>query len=297
MEIRNYICVSILSILLFYQLELLAQCPVSSVVLNTQAEVDAFATDYPNCTELNGSLRIEGADITNLDALSNLEALYGGALIMGNPILSDLNGLNSIEEITGLALLDNPSLVNFEGLNQLNKISGGLQIEINSGLEDFSGLEQLDTITGQLFIYNNNNVNDISALSNLEHIGGNLIITLSPLLSFCSIDAICDYLENPNGTFIFSANGTGCNSQQEIEDNCGNCDVDNVWQGPSGGSWHNANHWSLSEIPTDCQHVIIPSGSNLKVLSGMTANAFTLFVHDNAVFETEPASILNVMIE
>ena len=120
---------------------------------------------------------------------------------------------------------------------------------------------------------------------------------MSPLLSFCSVEGICDYLSTPIGSFIFSANGTGCSSQQEIENNCSSCIVDNIWIGPLGRSWHNQNYWSLSIIPNDCHHVVIPEGSDLKVMSWMTAYAFTLFIHDSAIFKTEVNAILEILAE
>lgn len=294
---RNLIIISVLLLLQSSFSELKSQCPVSTLNLNNQAEVDQFPLDFPNCTELNVELRLVGTDVTNLDGLSNLEALNGGALIMDNSLLPNFTGLNNVEHIAGISILSNPSIVNFEGLNQLNNISGGLQIEFNVGLQNFNGLELLDSIAGQLFIYNNSNLSDISSLQNLEYIGGNLVINISPLLSFCSVEGICDYILNPNGNVLLAANGTGCNTVQEIEDNCVFCDLENIWQGPVGGSWHNQSHWSLSEIPTDCHNVIVPAGSNLKVLSGMTAEAFTLLVHDSAIFETESSAILNVVVE
>lgn len=51
-----------------------SQCPpLDFVTFNSQAEIDAFATNYPNCTELEG-ISVEGSDISNLNGLSKIES-------------------------------------------------------------------------------------------------------------------------------------------------------------------------------------------------------------------------------
>lgn len=275
-----------------------SQCPPSSITLNTQTEVDQFILDYPNCTELPVPLRIEGPDIANLNGLSNLTHLDGGALILGNPILSNLNGFSNVVSIAGgLTIIDNNLVSDFLGLNNLVYIGGQLQIESNMGLLNFNGLENLDTISGQLFIYFNAALNDISAIENLEHIGESLVIANSFSLSECSIDAICDYIANPNGFIGIASNDSGCNNQQEVEDACDDCLESNTWVGPASGTWHNSNNWSLSKVPTACHHVIIPAGSSLKVSSGTSAIAYTIEIAESALFETEGNAILAIIAE
>ena len=51
------------------------QCPPGNVELYSQADVIAFASNYPNCTAINGYLLITGQDITNLNSLQNLQTL------------------------------------------------------------------------------------------------------------------------------------------------------------------------------------------------------------------------------
>lgn len=270
---------------------------MGSFTLNSQAEVDDFIIQFPNCTELPNALRIEGADIVNLTGLSNLTILKSGLLMLNNSQLNNLVGLENVERIEGgISMLHSDLLTSLDGLNKLTYIGGQLQVESNLNLQDFSGLESLDTIAGQLFIYNNPAISDLSALENLRYIGGNLVITLSPLLSNCSIAPICDYAYNPNGAFVVSTNGAGCNNVQEIETNCNSCLVENIWQGPAGGSWHEVAHWSLSIVPTDCHHVIIPADSDLKILAGMEAFAYAITIEEGAIFETEAMGILNVVV-
>src|SRR5690606_26111693 len=55
----------------------LPQCPPGDVSLTSQTEVDAFATNYPNCTEISGGLYISGSTITDLSPLNNLTSVGG----------------------------------------------------------------------------------------------------------------------------------------------------------------------------------------------------------------------------
>src|SRR5690606_5072545 len=44
-------------------------CPLGNITFTTQAQIDAFATNCPNCTEVSGNLTIQGANITDLTPL------------------------------------------------------------------------------------------------------------------------------------------------------------------------------------------------------------------------------------
>lgn len=156
---------------------LLGQCPTSTVQLNSKADVDDFAIDYPNCTELNTSLYIEGADIHDLTPLSNLTHLHMGLLCLDNLLLPILIGLNNVVTMNGIVLLGNNLLTDLQELNALEKVLSQFQIESNLSLESFSGLEELDSINNQFFIFNNIELTNISAIENLEYIGGNIILT------------------------------------------------------------------------------------------------------------------------
>ena len=47
-------------------------CLPDGITFNTQEQIDNFQADYPGCTEIEGIIEIEGADITNLNGLSSL---------------------------------------------------------------------------------------------------------------------------------------------------------------------------------------------------------------------------------
>ena len=49
-----------------------------------------------------------------------------------------------------------------------------------------------------------------------------LIITDNENLSSCDVQSVCDYLASPNSSVSILWNAPGCNSQQEVEEACGN---------------------------------------------------------------------------
>ena len=67
-------------------------------------------------------------------------------------------------------------------------------------LTSLAGLEELTSIGGYLHIYNNSNLASLSGLDGLTSIGGSLYIGSNPMLCNCEVDAICAYLDDPNGT-------------------------------------------------------------------------------------------------
>lgn len=77
-----------------------AQCPPGDVILSSQAEVDAFVADYPNCTEIAGNMLIgsltDNTDIIDISGLSPLTAIEGSLSIDSNVSLTSLTGLDQL---------------------------------------------------------------------------------------------------------------------------------------------------------------------------------------------------------
>src|SRR5690606_9350997 len=176
-------------------------CPDGDIVLTSQAEVDAFATDYPYCTEITGSLTIgyemDSTDITDLSALSNITSV-GGSLGIFNTQLTSLEGLSSLMSIEeDLQIWDNweltslfdHELVSFDGYldiwsaSMLESLSGFTNTTILSGLSlDYTALVNLEGLSNLTSIGSNglyvayNILSDFSGLNNLTTIGGSVYI-------------------------------------------------------------------------------------------------------------------------
>ena len=318
------------------------QCPPGSISLSSQAEVDAFAFNYPTCSTISGSLFISGPDITNLTPLQNITSLGFLLEINTNPLLVSLEGLNNLESLLQLKIRNNDALIDVSALgnidtsflieivnnnvlqeianwnsfvsadqlfiignDELISLAGLSSLDINDSItiEDNDSLQDLDGLQGILNLSNlnitgNAQLEDISALSNVE---GNLFSTLiislndsltnidglegieniqntlwiksnpvlqnisglsglsnagygpflgleiqfndsltdigaiqfldpnsiedvnignNPSLSQCSILSFCLAIQNGNQDLFFYLNSTGCNSYEEVENNC-----------------------------------------------------------------------------
>jgi hypothetical protein len=340
----------ILGILLCSSVIVSSQCP-DSLFITTQSQIDSFQINYPGCTEIEGDVIIEYADIDNLNGLSVLTSVGGLLKIAHCNLLTSLTGLDNISIVGGLIISNINLLTNLSGLNNLDSIQGGLQIDQNESLSSLSALENLTsvgsvsimnndaltslsgldklTLIGNLGIINNNaltslsgldnvtsvegslairgnlNLKNLTGLNSLTSIGGTLVIGASdpvgaqnstltsltglenltsigqslvmncnyslpnfiglenltsiggsisigapspylndsltsltgldnidagtisdltiynnPNLSICEVKSICDYLAAPNGNVSIHDNGTGCNSQEEVQDSC-----------------------------------------------------------------------------
>ncbi len=78
-ELLNFFTFLLLSVVFISN----AQCPTGNFVLSTQAEVNAIAVNYPNCTQIAGNLQIGPpntalpGNITDLTPLSNITQVNG----------------------------------------------------------------------------------------------------------------------------------------------------------------------------------------------------------------------------
>jgi hypothetical protein len=173
-------------------------------------------------TSIGRELRIwNNFALTSLTGLEGLNSIEEELNIQFNSSLNNLMGLVSLTSLGGsLVIMYNP-LTSLTGLEGLTTIGGGISFLGNNTLANFTGLQNLKSISGELYL----NGNDaLSSLSGLESINGSsitdLTITWNNSLSSCAIQSICDYLVSPNGTVDIRGNAPGCNSQQEVEDDC-----------------------------------------------------------------------------
>lgn len=163
---------------------ILSQCPNGPLELKSQAEVDAFAVDYPNCTELTHSLIVNGEDsaIVNLDALTGITLAQ--ELFVINTDITDLTGLSNLVSVGYFSVGVNPGLNDLTGMDQL-EVADQLNIYINSNMTSLNGAPNLISTTG-IYLYENNALVDITELSdiqsvNLLSISGNALTNLEGL--------------------------------------------------------------------------------------------------------------------
>lgn len=212
-------------------------CLPDGILFETQAQIDSFQINYPNCTEIEGHARIWGNDITNLTGLnvltsigSNLQIndntsltdltglesltiINGGLHIINNSYLTSLLGLNNLASIEGdLAIIENDTLINLAELSSLSYLGGDLTIYGNASLVSLTGLEGLTNVIENLNIgiimfdpYGNPSLTNLTGLDNLTSVGGFLEINANFNLS--SLTGL-ENLEYVGGDFVLISNST-----------------------------------------------------------------------------------------
>jgi hypothetical protein len=195
--------------------------PYGEYIFYTQTQIDSFQTNYPNCIELAGYVRIRG-NISNLNGLSIVNTINGNLCIEYNHNLTNLSGLNSLTYIEeSLFVWENHSMTDLTGIFGLDSVGGAIWIKDNYALTNLSGLDSMTSIGGNLTIQGNSFLIDLYGINSVDYASiSNLIIVDNLLLSSCEAISICNYLANPNGGITISNNATGCNNQAEVEEAC-----------------------------------------------------------------------------
>lgn len=190
-----------------------------------------------NITKVGVSLRIsDNSSLTDLGALGNLSTVGElatftftgdyGISIKKNPLLENLDGLQSLIKISGdLYIGENNNLLNFNGLNNLAEITGNLWFEQNDSLEHIGDLENLISIHRDLRIYFNSSITNLDGLSKLERLADVQIVHNTSLGSVCGLQNVLINYENSSILNIYIAENAfdlngGVTRQDIIDGNC-----------------------------------------------------------------------------
>ena len=196
------------------------------ITLSTQEEVNAFAAN--GYCGVKGRLfigsrmdMVEGtpvfinSDITNLQGLEGLKIIDKELAIGINPLLTSLNGLNNLEQVSDLIIQYANALVNLQGLNSLAIFTGthgngkgSIDINSNTSLVNLEGLDSV-TLIGNLSIKNNPVLTNLHGLENLEKVVEQATISGDENLQSLT------GLDNLKRAFIF--NCTGNNSLSSLQ--------------------------------------------------------------------------------
>ena len=174
-----------LLILVIFAQALSAQCPTSNFVrLKRQGQIDSFSINYPNCTNIPGSVVISTSnaygcpsDIVNLDGLSQIESIHGNLVFRGTQ-LTNIDGLNNLTQVDGDLKIDySCELARIDGLNGLLNINGDCKVSNCPKLSQISGFQNLKTIGKNLVFYGNYGLQGIDGFNSLYKINGHFEIT------------------------------------------------------------------------------------------------------------------------
>ncbi|NTV83601.1 MAG: hypothetical protein HGA23_04795, partial [Bacteroidales bacterium] len=116
----------------------------------SQADIDNFQLNYPECYELNGVITITGNDIASLEGLQMVNSVNGA-----------------------LKINNNPQLTNLAGLDAITLVNGSVTITGNSILTDITALSNIDTsLVSYLGIINNPLLADCEIHSVCDYLTG-----------------------------------------------------------------------------------------------------------------------------
>lgn len=247
----------------------LAQCPPSTLSLQTQQSADDFAANYPNCTEINGTLYIGGA-VDNLVGLSNIKKVNGDLLVTGNTLLFDIAGFGQLDSIVGnLSINNNSNLDRITGFANLDWVGGNTEIINNSELKEVSGFEQFSEAL-KLQISNNTLLESIKGFTKLESLM-DLEVTnnppledLSGLETLVTIDSAFTIDNNGGLTTINFNNLVTVGGQLSISLNNALTDISGLQQLTTVGSLYFAGNSALTAITSF--EGLVSIGSNLNIL-------------------------------
>ncbi len=194
------------------------QCPSGSLNITSQAQIDNFAINYPNCTQIAGGVTIDehwSTPIYNLNGLSQVTSIGGDIRIYGNHLLENLTGLDNLTIVGGLDIYENDALVDLTGLENISIVEGSVNIgwyyygSENRSLESIAALQNVDTITGSLVLRGNPELRSPIGLENLKYVGSDLIIhgnhNLESLAGLESLGTIMGNLEIGYGDEFLTA--------------------------------------------------------------------------------------------
>jgi hypothetical protein len=242
-----------------------ADCSQTNIELNTQAQVDSFQATYGPCDTASGNLVITGDDIVDLTPLADLVSV-GGLFVQGNPLLTDLDGLDGLSSITyarsWLSINTNPLLSNIDALSSVTSVAGSLFIGSNASLTSVDGLSGIASFTGDLEIVDNPMLTNLNGLSGLKtvHLEGRLVIVRNDaLINLNGLSGIISignyYLNQGSGGGLVIGGNVSLNSLDGLS--------------------------NITAIDGDLR-IVTTALQNLDGLSNLTALGKDVNIHDNA---------------
>ena len=194
---------------------LMSQCPTDSYYYVDQRDIDNFAMDYPNCTEIEGTIFIhDGSNpVTDLSGLSQLRGVSQSIIIRGTKHLKTLDGLDNIIFIGGnLQIESNDSLQALYAFNSkdMTSIQGEISIFGNPQLTKLEAFQYLESIYAEgifafsgLYFSDNPSLRNVDELSNLSYVAKGIYFYNCQELE--SIEGLSGILDIPEGLVIFNA--------------------------------------------------------------------------------------------
>jgi hypothetical protein len=172
------------------------KCLPEGIWFQRQSQLDSFKINYPTCNHILGNVIISGIDIDDLSGLNNIETIDSVFVVDGNPLLQNLSGMEKLKSIgSDMDISNNSLLEDIKSLSSLTTIYGDVSIEFNPKLKSLEGLENLNSIGLDLDIVENNSLTSMKGLDSLSEIGS--VFTIEANAKLMSLEGIknLDYIQ------------------------------------------------------------------------------------------------------
>ena len=210
----------------------------------------------------------ENPELSNLTGLGMLNQVAGLFQIGGFHPSFSLTGLEGLTQVDFLEVNANSSLTNLNGLNNLEEAMG-ITLERLPNLVSLDGLEGLRRAS-RISIQSNTILSDISALSNYDtSFTTSLTLSFNQALNDCCI--LVPFINADNISLNLLLNAAGCQSEADILANCPTTAIQGLakaklWPNPITHS----GHLVFEHLPSDAQaHYELTDLSGNKIVSGV----------------------------
>ncbi len=218
------------------------------------------------------------------------EIFAGGGITIGPDNVLDNEGLLAIDRSVSAMILEN-QLIN-TGVISMNMSDIGDNDIINNAMFVNDGLYIYQIEDAQV---NNNIVTQVASGSNTAN------ITVTSLTLHPEGNVVAGIYNIANNTITLNQNAVGVEilyAHFDMPNNCSvvapiffedldDCpdDIIRTWSGNFSAIWHNPSNWLEGSIPTSCNKVIIPNGSNCIIPSNTIGSCKLIEISSGASFE------------
>ena len=202
---------------------------------------------FDELTHINEHLQITEGSIELIDGFNKLKYVGDYLYIDNNDSLRHISGFRELEVIDGNLTIESlDKLSNLSGFTSLHTIGENLNIFWSHGLESLSGLNCLRYVGGDINMNSNIFLKNLDGLNGLNGQGIEELIIKSNLelrslkglgdsefgnlqyleirwntkMRSCATRGICDFILKNPGVARIEFNEEGCNSEDEIREEC-----------------------------------------------------------------------------
>lgn len=185
-----------------------AQCPPGGLTITSQAQLNTFITTYPDCTQINGDVIIDGVNITSLAGLANIITITGAVEIREVSNLTSLNGLQNLETVgTDFILREVEDLTNIEALTSLTSVGGEFTLRSCPELVSLDGIENVASVGLGLIVRDCESLISIEGLTGVTFVGEILEVVQCPsLTSLAGLENIDTIIGGDEGAIVIEGN-------------------------------------------------------------------------------------------